>query len=229
MQPLQVNDAARFILNNATDVKTHGSKPLAQRRSLGVLLGGALLAATALLSVPEAQAQSWRDMIQQDQSSSNRYNTNETLRRSNVRIAKVVQVDYNVSVENGNRVNAGAVIGAGIAGSLIDNSIRDSGTRNAARVLSAGLGGLIGQKTQQAVTRNKGVRLTFLEGNNLTSIVQRADKNMPQFQAGDLVLLEGNGSRLRVAPVSPEMKRELLQVMNQEPSRPSRSNSQYGY
>ena len=211
MKPTQ---KAQHVLNTATELTHYGKKPLAQRRSLGLMLGGVLLGASALLSAPEVNAQSWQDMVRQDQSSSNRYNTNETLRSANIRLAKVVQVDRDVTIENGNRVNVGAVIGAGVASGLVnDRNIRNSSQRTAARVLAAGIGGLVGQKTQQRFTRDKGVRIVVLEDNRLTSIVQKDDG--AQYRSGDLVMLESGSGRLRVSHVSPQMKQELMQVMNE--------------
>lgn len=201
--------AVQQTLSNAQSVLTVGSKPGAHRRVLGLGLAASAVLMSALALAPEAQAQNWQSVLNSESTSAREYGRNEALRRTDGRLAEVVMVRP-VEMRNTNRVNLGSVVG-GALGVAAARDIKDSTTRNAARVLLGGLGAAGGSKVQQRVTRTDGVQITVMEqGNNgrtkLSNIVQNAD--MP-IRPGDIVMLEGSGSKLRVVPLDPSFQARL--------------------
>lgn len=196
-------------IQNAHAVVSFGPKEGSKRRLFGLGVATAAVLMSAGLFAPEAQAQNWQSVLTSNSTSARQYGSNEALRRTDGRLAEVVMVRP-VEIRNNNRVSLGSAVGAAI-GVGAARDIKDSTTRNAARVLLGGLGAAGGHKIQQRVTTQRAVQITVMEtGSNgrtkLSNIVQAAD--LP-IRAGDVVMLEGSGSKLRVVPLDPAFQARL--------------------
>lgn len=198
---------AQATLSNASAVLTVGSKPAASRRLLTMTAAALLMSAAAF--APQTAQASWYGATQDQSTSARDYGRNETLRTTDGRLAEVVMV-RSVEIKNTNRVTLGAAVGAAV-GVAAAKDVRNSGARTAARLLLGGLGAAAGQKIQQRASVRDGVEITVMErGSNgrtkLTSVVQSADLPV---RPGEVVMLTGSGSRVRVVPLDPEFQARL--------------------
>lgn len=197
-------------LSTAHSVVTVGPKEGSKRRVFGLgFAAAAVLMSAAALAPVDAQAQSWQSVLRSESTSAREYGRNEALRRTDGRLAEVVMV-REVELRDTSRVNLGSAVGAAL-GVAAARDVKDSTTRNAARILLGGLGAAGGHKIQQRFSRRDAVQITVMEvGNNgrtkLTNIVQDADL---QINPGDVVMLEGSGSKLRVVPLDPSFQARL--------------------
>lgn len=97
----------------------------------------------------------------------------------------------------------GAAIGAGIGALIANQAVKKShgtGTEVAASAAGAVLGGLVGEKAGNLISKKSGLRLLVeFETGDVLSIVQEADPSVV-FQVDGPVLVYGS-TRLRVMPI----------------------------
>lgn len=223
--------SAAQALANPQAVLTVGDKPSRFRRVLSMGAATAVLISASLLAPAPAEAANWRNALQSDPTSAREYGRNEALRTTDGRLAEVVMVRP-VEMKNTNRVTLGGAVGAA-AGAAAAGSIDDGDTRKVARILLGGLGAVGGHKVQQRFSTRDGVQITVMERDSrgrtkLTNVVQDADQVI---QPGDVVMLEGSGSRIRVVPLDPAFQARLRgeQVSQDEVQFGSRADRNQGY
>lgn len=221
---------ADSILQNADTTVAVGSKPGYARRLFTVAAAAVVL---SMAIAPSVQAQNWSSMLQNDPTSSREYGRNEALRSNNARLAEVVEIQQ-VDIKNTRSVNFGSVVG-GAVGVAAAKDIKDSTTRGLARVLAGGLGAAVGSKAQQRMTQRDGVQLTIMEvdKNGRTKLSNVVQDNDQPIRIGDIVMVSGSGSRIRVTPMSQAAQAHLRgQAVQEQPrfnSLEQRRESQQGY
>lgn len=205
---------ADSILKSADTTVSVGKKPGYARRLFTVAAAAVVV---SLAIAPSVQAQNWTSMLQNDPTSSREYGRNEALRTNNARLAEVVEIQQ-VDIKNTRSVNFGSVVG-GALGAVAARDVKDSTTRNLTRVLAGGLGAAAGSKAQQRLTQRDGVQLTIMEvdKNGRTKLTNVVQDNDQRIRIGDIVMVSGNGSKVRITPMSPAAQAHLRGQAIQEP------------
>lgn len=106
-----------------------------------------------------------------------------------------------VTIENRSRVNSGSVIG-GSLGYAAARQVDNRDLRSAARVAGTAIGGVVGTKAQNAMTKRHGVEIVVHtvgpRGESVVAIVQDDDQPIA---VGDRVLLIVSNRDMRVAQI----------------------------
>lgn len=107
-----------------------------------------------------------------------------------------------VTIENRSRLNGGSVIG-GSLGYAAARQVDNRDLRSAARVAGTAIGGVVGAKAQNALTKRHAVEIVVhtvgSRGESVVAIVQDDDQPIA---VGDRVLLIGGNRHMRVAPIA---------------------------
>lgn len=182
-----------------------GSRSAFSRRAMG-LVGAALLGVTAL-APDTAMAQSYRDLLDKPQVSATQYGTTEALRATRGRLAEVVMVQP-VEIRDNRRAGFGAVFGA-LLGAAAADRIENRDARRVARVALSGAGAVAGQRIQQGVSGTDGVLISVLDPKHPREIINVPQADDQNIQPGDFVMLVGNGSKIRVVALDPQVNARL--------------------
>lgn len=204
-----MNRLSSEVLANPTQVVLGGDRAPARRRGIAFVASMMMAASVMLVPTGDAQAQNYRQLINDQSISARDYDRSQALRAERGRIAEVVGITR-VEIENRNRVNFGAAAGAMIGSELG----RRGGSREDRRLrqtIGGALGGLVGYQAQRRLTKEEGVMITVMEfdrrGNpTLTNIVQANDQNI---RPGDFVMVTGSGRRQAVLPLDPAVEARL--------------------
>ncbi|WP_157803246.1 hypothetical protein [Stenotrophomonas maltophilia] len=130
------------------------------------------------------------------------YGRQEALSAQNVQLGQVLTTRI-VQIESTKNLNAGSAIGAAVGYGLA-SKVKSSSGRNAARVAAGTIGGVAGSSVQNRLSKRQGIEIIVQVENRqgrqeLISIVQDNDQLI---SAGDLVLITGRGSKMRVSPLN---------------------------
>ena len=107
-----------------------------------------------------------------------------------VETATIVAVrSVTIEPRNNNGVGIGATVGATL-GAAIGNRVGGGNGRVAATVLTASIGGVVGQRAEFAVAKVPGVEITYTKGDRTFAVVQEDDGS--KYATGETVAVITN-------------------------------------
>ena len=202
-----------------------GKRSAFSRRAMGLV--GAMLLGVTTLTPDTAMAQSYRNLLDKPSVSATQYGTTEALRATRGRLAEVVMVQP-VEIKDDRRAGFGAVFGA-LLGAVAADQIDNSDARRVARVALSGAGAMAGQRIQRGVSGTDGVLISVLDPKHPREIINVPQADDQNIQPGDFVMLVGNGSKIRVVALDPQVNARLRMAAGRAATAPSEPTPRRGY